>query len=466
MKMLSLRAVVCVVPLLVFSSVHAAVDPSIVPADSMWLIYADLNSLRTSILGKELVTLAEQMKLDTGQGQLGLDMQKVLATVGSITAYGANFSQDPKSIDGALVAQGTPDLRKIIESVLIQANLAHPNDVIEITDLPFPAYAIRPPQKDGDKLELIVAFPPEPVVIASKSRAQVVKARDAFRHAAPSVATTASAPLKDLLRASRDGYLFSACVTPADAQFGADQPQTRILKMTKSGAISVSEKDANTFAHAELIAASDQMADKLMKILQGMTAMMSLAETNDRQLSDFLNSAKVARNGNTVTLELAYASDRIVQMIKVLNDNGPAVRTREERIATQPLQLINGRALAQWQAKPVEGAKESAVAWRTIENVSLNNGALISLGRFANGGKNARFDRIEIVPADGNGAPLVFRTEFMRMGGPRNNLSQFQFPGSDGTYTFKVAYLNDPDGKALYAVSVRDAARAQQSDAK
>ena len=44
----------------------------------------------------------------------------------------------------------------------------------------------------------------------------------------------------------------------------------------------------NTFAHTEMIASSDQMAEKLLKILQGMTAMMSLAETNDKQLADFL----------------------------------------------------------------------------------------------------------------------------------------------------------------------------------
>jgi hypothetical protein len=127
--------------------------------------------------------------------------------------------------------------------------------------------------------------------------------------------------------------------------------------------------------------------------------------------------------------------------------------------------LINGRALAQWQATAANGTKDSSIAWHTIENVALNNGALISLGRFANGGRNARFDRVEIVPAGGNGAPLVFRTEFMSRGGPRGNLSQFQFPGTDGSYTIKVAYLNDPDGKALYAVSVRDAAPTQQPGA-
>jgi hypothetical protein len=461
MNILSLRPLVFFAPILLFAPLHAAVDPAIVPADSLWVLYADLNALRASTLGKQLVALAEQSKFDTGQGQLGLDMQKVLATVGTVTAYGANFSQDPKAIDGALVAEGSPDLRKIVESVLIQANLAHPDDVLEVKDLPFTAYAIRPhDQKSAEPMELIIAFPPEPIVIASKSRAQLVKARDAYRHSIPSVATTADAPLQHLLRGSTGSYLFAASVVPSETLFRGDQPQARILRMTKSGAIAIGENGSNTFAHSELVAASDEMADKLMKILQGMTAMMSLAETNDQQLAEFLSSSKVTRDNNTVTLQLAYSSDRLVQMIKTLADKSPPPTPEQRRLA-QASQLINGRVLAQWQATAANGTKESPIAWRTIENVSLNNGALISLGRFANGGRNARFDRVEIVPANGTGAPLVFRTEFMSRGGPRGNLSQFQFPGIDGSYTIKVAYLNDPDGKALYAVSIRDAAPSQ-----
>ena len=44
------------------------------------------------------------------------------------------MSPDPKQIDGALIVEGTADLRKIVESVLIQGNLAHPEDIAEITD--------------------------------------------------------------------------------------------------------------------------------------------------------------------------------------------------------------------------------------------------------------------------------------------------------------------------------------------
>jgi hypothetical protein len=453
---------------------RAAVDPGIVPADSLWLVYADLNSLRESVLGKELILIAQQAKFDTGQGQIGIDMQKALATVGTLTAYGANFSNDPKAIDGTVVLQGTADLRKIAESVLIQANLAHPEDVLEVTDLPFSAYAIRAHRQAGvPPLELIVAFPPEPVVIASRSRPHILRACEVIRHHAPSIANTPSAPLKDLLHRSEDAFVFSASVVPSDSTLTGEQPQMRILRMTQSGSIAVGEHSGNTFAHVELVAASDQSADKLMKIVQGFTAMLSLAETNDKQINDFINSAQVSREKNTVTLQAAYASDRLVEMIKRMNEQTSRPRPPTEGAAAAPVpasQLISGKALAQWTAEAVpavasaDGAKvpaQPAFATKTIEHVSLTTYSLITLGRAQNGGHGARFDRIEIVPEGVAGTPLRFRAEGMQTTGRMGNTKQLQFPGADGVYTLRVSYLNDPDGKAAYAVSVIEAAHRQ-----
>jgi len=441
-------------PLLALSRAAAGVNPAIVSADARWVVYADLNGLRASTIGKELITLGEKAKLEFGSGKIDIDWQKLLAMVGTATAYGTNISKDPKQIDGTLVVQGTADLRKIVESLLITSNLANPNNVVELTDLPFPAYALRSAKgkEDAEQTEVIVAFPPEPIVLVSKSRPQLLKARDVFRGTAPSLAKDPAAPLKNFVAASANAYLFAASVVPAEKMFSKDGPQARILQMANSGALALGERGTDTFAHLELVASSDQMADKLMKILQGMTAMMSLAETTDKQLADFLNSAAVERKGDAVTLDLAYSSARLAEMVRTLHQTQQA--RSQEHVAAQ---LVSGRALAEWKAEAAPAADRTApLAWRTIENVALKNGTIITLGRQNNGGKNVRFDRVEILSADGAVAPLVFRSDFMRTAGPRGNWSQFQFPGANGAYTLKVAYVTDPDGKAEFAVSVRD----------
>jgi hypothetical protein len=463
-------------PLLPASRAVAAVNPAVIPADARWVVYADLDTLRTSVIGKELITLAEKTQVETPGGKVGVDWQKLLATIGSATAYGTNLSRDPKDIDGTLVIQGTADLRKIAESILIQANLANPKDVTELTDLPFPAYGLKQSKakpaapadaskpadatkkeaapKESAPMEVVIAFPPEPIVLVSKSKAQILKARDVFRGSAPSLAKGPASPLKASVQSSGDAYVFAASTVPAEKFFPEDGPQARILKMANSGSIALGERGENTFAHTELVASNDQMADKLMKILQGLTAMLSLAETSDKQLADFLSSAAVNRNGDAVTLDVAYSSARLAQMIKNLQQ-----QSKPQDRAARTVPMINGQSLAEWQAEvvpAVEGAGPAPLASHTIANVALKNGTLLTLARQNNGGKNVRFDSVEIVPAEGAGAPLTFRPEFMRVAGPRGNWQQFQFPGADGNYTLKVAYVTDPEGKATFAVSARD----------
>lgn len=461
MKTLSPLLGLFLFPLCLIRPADAAVDPSIIPADARWVVYADLNALRASTVGKQLIAVVEkEEQLDQGKSAVGIDVQKVFATVGTATAYGTNFSSDPNAIDGTLVLQGTPDLRKIAESILLQATIATPDGFSEITDLPFPAYAVHP-KKHGEvsKGEVIVAFPPEPIVVVSKSRAQLLKARDLFRDHKGSVAKANDAPLARLLGTADGAYVFATSVVPSDTLFPEDQPQARILKMTRSGAIALGEAGGKTFAHAELVATSDVMADKLMKILQGMTAMMSLAETSDKQLAEFLNSASVTREDNTVKLHLAYTSERLAEMISALvQEHKPAHHpSPEEAAAARNAELFNGEALAQWQASAeptAEATTPAPVASHAIEKVALRNGAILSLGRQSRGGKPARFDRVEITPT-GGGAPLTFQAQFMNRGGARNNFQLFQFPGADGTYDLKVSYVNDPTGKTVYTVSVR-----------
>lgn len=429
----------------------AAYNPAIVGADARWVLHADLNGLRSSQLGKEFVTALEKAQANASGGIIGVNIPKVLATVGTLTAYGSNLTPEPAKIDGTLIAQGAPELRKIAESILLQGTLAEPNVFAEVTDLPFAAYSITDVHApEGKRTQLIIAFPPEPIVIVSKSRAQLIKARDVFRGAAPSLAKAADSPINKLAANAEGAYLFAASIVPAEPIFPEKAPQTRMLQLTKSGSIALGERGPDLFAHVELSASSDRNAEKLTKILEGMTSMLSLAESNDRQLAEFLNATTVTRENDLVTMQLAYPAARLVQMMQNLRAQA------EARPAQRQLVITNGQIAAEWTAadvEPTDASTPNAVSWRTIENVKLNNGTVISLGRAMNGGKNARFDRVEIVPADGAGAPLVFRPDFMRSRGP---MQQFAFPGADGVYTLKVAFINDPAGKAKFAVSTSE----------
>ena len=441
---------------------HAALNPAYVAADARWIVHLDFDALRAGTVGQELVTALEKAQAAGLGDMIKIDVTKTLKTVGTVTAYGTNLAADPKAIDGALIVQGTGELRKIAESLLLQGTIAEPKVFSELTDLPFPAYAINDPKaKSDDRTQVIIAFPPEPVMIVCKSKDQLLKARDVIRGVAPSLAKTPGSPLARFTSRTEGAYLFAASVVPAENVFPQNAPQTRMLQLANAGAVSLGERGENTFLHAELLASSGQNADKLTKILQGMTAALSLAETTDKQLAEFINATTVARSGDVVALDLAYSSARLAAMAKSLQ------QSTEKPAAPKAAPIVSGRTIAEWNAvasAEPDSAPVNASASRTIENVELKNGATITLGWRLNGGMGVRYQRVEVVPAQG-GAPLVFRSDMMQAGGNRgNSTARFQFPGADGTYTLKVIYANDPSGKAVYAVSVRDPRPAAESD--
>jgi hypothetical protein len=401
-------------------------------------------------------------------GNLSLNFDKITETLGTATSYGANFSKDARQIDGALVVTGTPELRKILEAVALQATLTVPDRVKEVTDLPFPAYAIGG--------EVFVAFPSEPVILASKSKARLVKARDVIRGAAPSLASAAASasPLSALVANPGNTIFVAASVAPADGFFPANQPQTRMLQLVSSGMMSLSEEPPRTISHLRLVGSSDESADKLVKIVQGMVAMGSLAETSDLDLKSFLQSSTVEKTGRTVTMNLAYSSDRLVEMIQNVAKQG---KVAVAAAAMPPPPPSAGQKVAEWTldqapAGSVPGA--GLLAEHAIDNVSLSYGATITLGARRDKTGSAVIDNVEIFPASGAGAPLRFEAENMRLRGYRvqnatyasrgkmisavgsTGTAQFEFPGEDGSYRLVVHYMEQTAGKTAITVSVKN----------
>jgi hypothetical protein len=447
---------------------RAALDPSLVSSDARWLVYADFDGLRASTVGRQLMTALGKIPLPTGDGQIRIDPSKLIATVRSVTAFGANFSKDANLVDGTLIIQGTADLRKIAEAILIQQNTANPSQILEVKDLGYDAYAFTQPGATGRSV--IIAFPPEPVILISKSREQIQAARALVNGGSASLARTPSSPLNPLLTHSGSALLFAASLLPTDQMFPDGAPQTRILRMATSGSLALGEDGAKTFAHIELVASSDEMADKLDKILQGMTAMLSLAETNDKQLNDFLQSADVTRTGTTVSLSLAYASDRLTQMIQ--GAMAPHNANQATEVTHQPAAEAE-RTVAHWTASDATPAGQSAndaEVWHAVPQVTLVNGALVSVAVRREGTPGLAFDRVEITPEQGGGAPLVFQAEFMtpvrRIAGKtvvvpnlpaeRAHMLQFQFPGADGLYRLRVRYTAQANGQTQFSLRVRN----------
>ena len=218
---------------------RAAFDPAVAGADSQWVIYADMNALRASALGKELIAEAGKAQAGPNGVDIHVDVQKLLTTVGAITAYGPNFEKSPERVNGTLVIQGTADMRKIAQGLLAGFTLSEPSHVSELTTLPFEAYAISGGATaaggpGGAGSRVVVAFPPEGMILVSKSEAQLLKAREVLRGQSPSLAQGASSPLAGLVGNAEGAYLVAAAVIPSgDRILQGSGPNARFLQMAR-----------------------------------------------------------------------------------------------------------------------------------------------------------------------------------------------------------------------------------------
>ena len=449
---------------------RAAFDPATIPADAKWIIHVDLNAVRESPVGKELMVIVEKNAVIPNSANIQIDVKKVIATLGSATAYGTSFSKDPKEIDGTLVLQGTDDLRKIAEGLAAQFSVSNPEIVTEVKDLPFSAYSI--------KGELTVAFPPEPIILVSRSKPQLLKALELYRGKGPSSARGPSS-LKNLIPKTKTLLVLAASEVPnTDGLFPEDAPQARILKMASSASVAIGNDDKLTTASIQLVATNEEMSDKLLKIVQGLTAMLSLAQSDDKQISEFLRSVKAERAGKTIVVSLSFPSEGLVKMIQGIQENEKRQQQNQNNDNQQPKKpAIAGKIIDTWvadQDTKNAGVSPLTLFHRTIENVALKNGTTIILNGRREGGENARYDCVDIIPAAG-GTPLHFEAENMKLSRYRvektpyasggkdiileNNATgtaRFEFPGMDGTYTLKVRYVDENDGKAVFTVSTLD----------
>jgi hypothetical protein len=471
MKNLFLRSATFCLAALSFCPARAAFDPATVPADAKWILHIDFNALRESPVGKELIAIAEKNAVIPNSANIQIDVKKVIATLGSATAYGTTFSKNHNEIDGTLVLQGTDDLRKIAEGLAAQFSVSNPEIVSDVKDLPFSAYSI--------KGEVTVAFPPEPIILVSRSKPQLLKALELYRGKGPSSARGPSS-LKNLIPKTKTLLVLAASEVPnTDGLFPEDAPQARILKMASSASIAIGNDEKLTTASVQLVATDEEMSDKLLRIVQGLTAMLSLAQSDDKQITDFLRSLKVERKGKVIVLNLSFPSEGLVKMIQgIEEDEKRQQQNQNNNNQQQPKKpAITGKVIDTWvadQDTKNEGISPLTLFHRTIENVALKNGTTIILNGRREGGENARYDCIDIIPAAG-GTPLHFEAENMKLSRYRvektpyasggkdiileNNATgtaRFEFPGVDGTYTLKVRYVDENDGKAVFTVSTQD----------
>ena len=450
------------------TSTFAAIDAGIVPEESKWVVYADFAKMRDSALGQELLANIEQETLMGEETPIMPDFAAIMMTIGRVTAFGDQLTENPEEMNGAMIIEGTDKLRKIADGVIAHLLLSEPEMIEELKDLPFEAYRIQG--------EMVVGMPDEPILIASRSVERLVATLDVYRGKGKSLKTTQGA-LTPMLPPGDAYYLFGASVVPSPEMENGNTPQARILKMTQAASVRIGEADGNAVANAMLVADSDETANRLGKIVNGMTALLSLAQSTEADLVKFIESVKVAQVDRTVTLQMAYPTDQLIALAQA--NMQKEARAEEEREHERDAAFsMPGEQVAKWIADAdIDGPQSTANNFVTHSAgvVKLVPGAIITVGSRINGNEGARVDYLEITPVAEGGLKQRQEVEFMRLDNYRIEKTEhasggelvvardsrrgigrakMQFAGAAGEYRIDVRYVDENDGQAEFKLSV------------
>lgn len=452
----------------------AAIDTKIVDADAQWVMHLDIDSLRESTLGKEAVKQIAIAEARTPSPSDRINTKELLTALTRVTAFGTNLSQAPENVDGALVLEGTPELRKMTLNVMTAATVNRPKAVIKLTDMPFDAYVVNG--------SVFVALPPEPIVLVSKSKAQLLRAHEVFSGKAKSLAEAKKSPLNGLIQAEAGSFGFAAAAVPQEKFFPEDAPQAQVFQMTDSASFHFGEHSGRTFVRADLHADSNDVAEKLLKIVEGLNAMLSLSEPENKHLAELARSVVVnaTRNQKVVTVRVDYQSDELLRVILELQKEQAKHRDQASanmgRTSSGPYPFVEGKMIAQWKADQKlgdYGASSKTLVSQTFPNVMLKEGSVVIIAGRPDGGEFARIDYAELTPAAGGIArrieaenmTLVSYTVLENPHASDGKLIQtpysdggarFPFEGAPGAYTLSVRYADESDGVSAFCLSVKD----------
>jgi hypothetical protein len=283
-----------------------------VAADAKWLVHLDVDRLRSTKVGDYIINQVLEPKLGslTRQFDFNLDWKKVRA----LTAYGTSF-QSKSSFDGVLLIKTELDLQGVLDNAIEKASRADKHSVpIEKT-------------QEGDittysmKDQMFASFETGKPVIVGKSLDSIQNARGVLSGTSASLASTKTfsefpqSPNPFFFMGAVDAFNSSPETAKEPRDGDEFNPKAKILKLADGGRVLLGENSKELFVDLSLKAKSAEVVTQMQQVIQGMIALASLSQSDNQDLQQLAQSAKVSSTGQIVTLKLGYPAEQAVQLL-------------------------------------------------------------------------------------------------------------------------------------------------------
>lgn len=273
----------------------APLDLAAVPAKAQWLMHFDMDAARESTVVKrawervvKMHPHAEPM-LKMGAGMMGMDLQKDLRDV---TAWGV----DTDKRNGVMIVRAKANrefLERMVEKAPDHETMEHRK---------YTLHSWTHKGWKGHKGKKVVgAFHRDDVIVFAQGPEQVEAALDVLDGEMPSA--VGEGPLAGRVR---PGSIIVARAAAVD-------PDTKcpVLKQGRSFRVAMGESDGTSFYRARLEMQSDEAADDLEDVIEGMEALARLRFGDDAAVIKLVEGLEMKTQGSTCTVSWDAPADEV-----------------------------------------------------------------------------------------------------------------------------------------------------------
>ncbi|MBC8379092.1 MAG: ankyrin repeat domain-containing protein [Planctomycetes bacterium] len=283
------------------ASQAAGLDLSQVPEDAKWVFHVDAQRLAQSeITSMILAGLddAQQKKLDFITTLTGSDPTKDFH---GITLYGA----DSKEENAVVLISGRFDKERLL-SMLATSSV--------YSESQYKDHTLYHWLDENDNKHKVGMFAADNLVVISQSPQAVQDTADLLAGGENTLAAQADAPLAKLTEAPQDAIM----VIAADglSELHKNDAEKAILRNSKMMAVLGGETNANLYLSIDLTAETPAAAMQIEAGLTGIRSFVTLKYASQPKVMALLESTKLQRNDNQLSVTVQYPSAKLYEIIK------------------------------------------------------------------------------------------------------------------------------------------------------
>lgn len=278
-------------------------DPRVVPPGAFWVVHVDVEATLASTLGR--------FALEQGGDHLQHEFAKLKAELGidptrdikGVTVYGVSEHDD----DGVAVITTTAAADRALAMAIARGE--HESHIIE-------GATLHRFDDDAGFVVLPGAHPEERIVIAGEDNERVAAALRHLKAPGQGIDLAKSAITRG---PGENSFVFFHASKIAK---GLDvEPLSVVMQRMEGVRVDVGERQGRIVAEVDVLSATNEDAQNISQMVQGLLAMARFAGGQDPQTApfvDLLNGFTQTIDGRTISLRLSVDPARLIQLAKTV----------------------------------------------------------------------------------------------------------------------------------------------------